>query len=143
MPRAKKQHLKKRKDGRYACRYKDQWFYSLDEDEALTFQAKWKNSSNRHSTSSPLSDRLSYTYFTIPAGRVLLPRRCPARYPSASSTSVFWLSKRSAQGCTTDSSIRTGAYTSASSSSRRRRMETCPAIPATTYASCVRMTKPS
>ena len=32
MPREKKQRLKKRKDGYYVCRYKDQWFYSLDED---------------------------------------------------------------------------------------------------------------
>jgi integrase len=36
MPRAKKQVLKKRKDGRFACRYKDQWFYSLvSSDDAL------------------------------------------------------------------------------------------------------------
>ena len=42
MPRAKKQHLKKRKDGRYACRYKDQWFYSLDEDEALELRKEYK-----------------------------------------------------------------------------------------------------
>ena len=33
MPRAKKQHLKKRADGYYVCRYKDQWFYSLISDE--------------------------------------------------------------------------------------------------------------
>ena len=26
MPRPKKQHLTKRKDGRFACRYKDKWF---------------------------------------------------------------------------------------------------------------------
>ena len=36
MPRQKKQVLKKRKDGRYACRYKDQWFYSaISSDDAL------------------------------------------------------------------------------------------------------------
>lgn len=36
MPRAKKQHLKQRADGRYACRYRDQWFYSdKSDDEAL------------------------------------------------------------------------------------------------------------
>ena len=29
MPRQKKQHLKRRKDGRFACRYKDQWFYGF------------------------------------------------------------------------------------------------------------------
>ena len=42
MPRAKKQHLKKRKDGRYACRYKDQWFYSTDPDEALAMREEYK-----------------------------------------------------------------------------------------------------
>ena len=35
MPRQKKQVLKKRKDGRYACRYKDQWFYGTSSDDAL------------------------------------------------------------------------------------------------------------
>ena len=36
MPREKKQVLKKRKDGRYACRYKDVWFYSsVSSDDAL------------------------------------------------------------------------------------------------------------
>lgn len=42
MPRAKKQHLKKRKDGRYACRYKDQWFYSTDPDEPLAMREEYK-----------------------------------------------------------------------------------------------------
>ena len=42
MPREKKQHLKKRKDGYYVCRYKDQWFYSLDEDDALAQRAEYK-----------------------------------------------------------------------------------------------------
>lgn len=35
MPRAKKQRLKKRPDGRYACRYHNQWFYSTDHDDCL------------------------------------------------------------------------------------------------------------
>ena len=42
MPREKKQHLKKRKDGYYVCRYKDQWFYSLDEDDALEQRHEYK-----------------------------------------------------------------------------------------------------
>ena len=42
MPRAKKQHLKKRADGYYVCRYKDQWFYSLDEDECLELRKEYK-----------------------------------------------------------------------------------------------------
>lgn len=33
MPRQKKQRLKRRKDGRFACRYKNQWFYSTISDE--------------------------------------------------------------------------------------------------------------
>ena len=36
MPRQKKQVLKRRKDGRYACRYQDKWFYSdISSDDAL------------------------------------------------------------------------------------------------------------
>lgn len=42
MPRAKKPHLKKRKDGRYACRYKDQWFYSADPDDCLAQREEYK-----------------------------------------------------------------------------------------------------
>lgn len=42
MPRAKKPHPKKRKDGRYACRYKDQWFYSADPDDALAQREEYK-----------------------------------------------------------------------------------------------------
>ena len=42
MPRAKKQHLKQRPDGRYACRYKDQWFYGDTEDEALSARDAYK-----------------------------------------------------------------------------------------------------
>lgn len=37
LPRQKKQILKRRKDGRFACRYKDKWFYSItSSDDALS-----------------------------------------------------------------------------------------------------------
>lgn len=42
MPREKRQRLKKRADGYYVCRYKNQWFYSLDEDEALEMRKEYK-----------------------------------------------------------------------------------------------------
>lgn len=42
MPRAKKQRLKQRADGRYACRYKDQWFYGASSDEALDAREAYK-----------------------------------------------------------------------------------------------------
>ena len=42
MPREKKQRLKKRADGRYACRYKDQWFYSYDHDDCLKQREDFK-----------------------------------------------------------------------------------------------------
>ena len=42
MPRAKKQRLKRRADGYYVCRYKDQWFYSLDEDDCLAQREEFK-----------------------------------------------------------------------------------------------------
>ena len=43
MARQKKQHLKQRADGRYACRYKGQWFYGLTEDESLDAREEYKN----------------------------------------------------------------------------------------------------
>lgn len=42
MPREKKPKLKKRPDGRYACRYHDQWFYSYDHDDCLRQREKYK-----------------------------------------------------------------------------------------------------
>lgn len=42
MPREKKPKLKKRADGRYACRYKDQWFYSYDHDDCLRQREEFK-----------------------------------------------------------------------------------------------------
>lgn len=42
MPREKKQRLKRRADGRYACRYKNQWFYSADPDDALAQREEYK-----------------------------------------------------------------------------------------------------
>lgn len=47
MPREKKQRLKKRKDGRYACRYKDQWFYSSDPDDCLQQREDFKEAERR------------------------------------------------------------------------------------------------
>ena len=42
VPREKKQRLKKRADGYYVCRYKDQWFYSLDPDGPLAQREEYK-----------------------------------------------------------------------------------------------------
>ena len=47
MPRPKKQVLKKRADGRYACRYKNQWFYSTDPDECLQLREEYKQQEKR------------------------------------------------------------------------------------------------
>lgn len=42
MPRQKKQRLKKRADGYFVCRYKNQWFYSLDHDDCLAQREEYK-----------------------------------------------------------------------------------------------------
>lgn len=42
MPRQKKQRLKRRKDGRFACRYKDRWFMADTEEEALEAREAYK-----------------------------------------------------------------------------------------------------
>lgn len=47
MPREKKQVLKRRKDGRYLCRYKDQWFYSTDPDDALRQRKEYREAERR------------------------------------------------------------------------------------------------
>lgn len=47
MPREKKQKLKKRPDGRYACRYHDQWFYSYDQDDCLRQREEFKAAEKR------------------------------------------------------------------------------------------------
>ena len=47
MPRGKKQKLKKRPDGRYACRYHNQWFYSYDHDDCLRQREEFKAAEKR------------------------------------------------------------------------------------------------
>ena len=47
MPREKKQKLKKRPDGRYACRYHNQWFYSYDADDCLQQREDFKAGERR------------------------------------------------------------------------------------------------
>lgn len=53
MPRAKKQHLTRRKDGRYACRYKGKWFMGSTEDEALKARERYKAAEQRGELSVP------------------------------------------------------------------------------------------
>ena len=47
MPRQKKQVLKQRADGRYACRYKDKWFMGSTSDEALAAREEYKRAEIR------------------------------------------------------------------------------------------------
>jgi len=47
MPRERKQKLKKRPDGRYACRYHNQWFYSYDPDDCLQQREDFKAAEKR------------------------------------------------------------------------------------------------
>lgn len=54
MPRVKKQRLKRRKDGRYACRYKDQWFYGASEEEALALRDEYKRL-EKQQTAAPIT----------------------------------------------------------------------------------------
>ena len=50
MPREKKKKLKKRPDGRYACRYRNQWFYSYDHDDCLRQREAFKEAEKRGQT---------------------------------------------------------------------------------------------
>jgi integrase len=47
VPRERKQKLKRRTDGRYACRYKNQWFYDTDPEECLRKREQFKADERR------------------------------------------------------------------------------------------------
>lgn len=55
MPRQKKQHLKRRKDGRFVCFYHDKPFYGYSEDEALANREEYKRqeAAGEYSRESP------------------------------------------------------------------------------------------
>lgn len=53
MPRPKKPHLKRRPDGRYACRYHDQWFYGDTEEEAFAARDAYKQAEKEGSLFRP------------------------------------------------------------------------------------------
>ena len=53
MPRAKKQRLKRRADGYFVCRYKDQWFYSMDEDDCLAQRETYKHLEKQQLAAAP------------------------------------------------------------------------------------------
>ena len=65
MPREKKQHLKRRADGYYVCRYKDQWFYSLDEDECLELRKEYKRLEKQALLSVPTVAEFAEKWFDI------------------------------------------------------------------------------
>ena len=47
MPREKKQRPTRRKDGRYVCRYKGQYFYSTDPDDCIKQREEYKDAERR------------------------------------------------------------------------------------------------
>ena len=64
MPREKKQHLKRRKDGRFACRYKDQWFYSTDPEDCLAQREEYKRLEKLPAFSIPTVSEYSEKWIT-------------------------------------------------------------------------------
>ena len=73
MPRERKQKLKKRKDGRYACRYHGQWFYSTDQDDCLQQREEFKKRER---------NGLIMVYFVQEYAEKWLERSCPNISPS-------------------------------------------------------------
>ena len=63
MPREKRQRLKRRKDGYYVCRYKDQWFYSLDEEECLELRKEYKRLEKSAAGAVPTVSEYSAKWF--------------------------------------------------------------------------------
>lgn len=78
MPREKKQRLKKRKDGRYACRYKNQWFYSADHDDCLAQREEYKRLEKLQVSSVPSVAEYAESWIS-------------RAYPSASSSTMTGL----------------------------------------------------
>ena len=76
MPREKKQHLKRRPDGRYACRYKDQWFYGDTEAEALSARQAFKDAEKTGLVHSAITVA-QYAATWLPVAR---PAVSPATY---------------------------------------------------------------
>ena len=72
MPREKKQKLKKRSDGRYACRYKNQWFYSYDHDDCLRQREEYKENEKHGRIAS---------YFVSEYAKLWLDRTYPNANP--------------------------------------------------------------
>lgn len=72
MPRPKKQVLKRRADGRFACRYHGQWFYDTDPDECLRKREQFKEEERRGIIS---------TYFVSEYARSWLDRTYPNANP--------------------------------------------------------------
>lgn len=62
MPRIKKQRLKRRADGYYVCRYKDQWFYSLDEEDCLAQREMYKSLEKEQLASVPTVEKYSESW---------------------------------------------------------------------------------
>ena len=73
MPREKKPKLKKRPDGRYACRYHSQWFYGTDPEECLRKREEYKKAESKGRVMS---------YFVQDYARQWLARSFPDVAPS-------------------------------------------------------------
>lgn len=69
MPRVKKQHLKQRPDGRYACRYKGEWFYGYTEEEALQAREDYKQAEKNGDPLRPSVTVAEYASTWLPIAR--------------------------------------------------------------------------
>ena len=77
MPRPKKQHLKRRPDGRYRCRYKGLDFYGCTEDEAFAARDAYKASEKAGNKPPPETTVAQYAAQWLPVAR---PTVSPATY---------------------------------------------------------------
>ena len=75
MPRQKKQHLKRRPDGRYACRYQDQWFYGDTEDEALSAREYYKQQQKAGAEAPASLTVAEYALAWLPREKVSVSRQ--------------------------------------------------------------------
>ena len=78
MPRQKKQRLKQRKDGRFACRYKSLWFYGQTEADALAQREEYRRLEKQQA-------------FAIPTVQEFADRWIVRAYPSVSASTMAGL----------------------------------------------------
>lgn len=80
MPRAKQQHLKQRKDGRYCAVYKGKQFMALSEKEALAMRQAYKDAQERGEDPIDTTTVFEYAYGWLPVHKASVAKNTYKAY---------------------------------------------------------------